>query len=84
VAAAAATADAGVILKLIPGAHPVTTNAVAVAVGGTLLLALSLATGERWELPRSEDRLDRRRTGLALGARWCSPGVYLGALRGSA
>jgi drug/metabolite transporter (DMT)-like permease len=53
VVAAASAAESGVVLKLIPPSHPVVTNAVAMTVGSVLLLLLSLAVGERWELPRS-------------------------------
>ena len=49
--AAVAVGEAGVIAKWFPKAHPVSMNAVAMGVGGVLLLALSLIAGESWELP---------------------------------
>jgi drug/metabolite transporter (DMT)-like permease len=48
---AAAAAEAGVVLKLLPSAHPVATNAVAMAIGGPLLLGASGLIGETWALP---------------------------------
>ena len=48
---AAAAAEAGVVLKLLPSAHPVTTNAIAMGIGGPLLLTASLLVGESWVLP---------------------------------
>jgi drug/metabolite transporter (DMT)-like permease len=53
VAAATAAAESGIVLKLLPSAHPVVTNAVGMSVGAALLLALSLVTGEGWEPPAS-------------------------------
>jgi drug/metabolite transporter (DMT)-like permease len=52
-AAAAAAAESGIVLKLLPTAHPVVTNAIGMSVGAVALLALSLVTGESWEAPRS-------------------------------
>jgi drug/metabolite transporter (DMT)-like permease len=51
--AAAASAQSGIVVKRIPGSHPVTTNAVAMATGATLLLALSFAAGEAHTAPDS-------------------------------
>jgi drug/metabolite transporter (DMT)-like permease len=49
--AAVAVGEAGVVAKWFPKAHPVSMNGVAMAVGSTLLLVLSLITGESWEVP---------------------------------
>jgi drug/metabolite transporter (DMT)-like permease len=49
--AAVAVGEAGVVAKWFPQAHPVSMNAVAMAVGSTLLLILSLITGESWDVP---------------------------------
>ena len=49
--AAAAAAEAGVVLKLLPSANPIATNAVAMAIGGPLLLGASGLMGESWALP---------------------------------
>lgn len=49
--AALAAGEAGVIAKWFPRAHPVTMNAVAMAVGSTLLLLWSWWRGESWSLP---------------------------------
>jgi drug/metabolite transporter (DMT)-like permease len=53
VVAAAAAAESGIVLKLLPSAHPVVTNAIGMSVGAILLLALSLVAGESWEMPVS-------------------------------
>lgn len=53
VAAATAAAESGIVLKMLPSAHPVVTNAVGMSVGAALLLGLSLVTGEGWEPPAS-------------------------------
>jgi drug/metabolite transporter (DMT)-like permease len=53
VVAAAAAAESGIVLKLLPSAHPVMTNAIGMSVGAVLLLSLSLATGESWRPPES-------------------------------
>lgn len=49
--AAVAVGEAGVIAKWFPKAHPVSMNAVAMAVGSVLLLVLSRIAGEPWGLP---------------------------------
>ena len=49
--AAVAASEAGVILKLVPPGSPVVTNALGMAVGATLLLAISAVAGESWHLP---------------------------------
>lgn len=52
VGASLAVGEAGVIAKWFPAdAHPVSMNAVAMAVGSVLLLILSLVAGEPWVLP---------------------------------
>jgi drug/metabolite transporter (DMT)-like permease len=53
VIAAAAAAESGIVLKLLPSSHPVVTNAVGMSVGAVLLLALSSVTHESWEMPES-------------------------------
>ena len=50
-ASSATAAEAGVVLKLLPSANPVSTNAVAMAIGGGLLLTLSALIGDPWALP---------------------------------
>ena len=49
--AALGAGEAGVIAKWFPRAHPVTMNAVAMAVGSVFLLLFSLIRGESWILP---------------------------------
>ena len=51
VAAAACIAESAVILKLFPGGNPLATNALALTIGGALLLGLSRVAGEAWSLP---------------------------------
>ncbi len=51
VGAAACFAEAGVLGKMIPGVHPVTTNALALGIGGVGLFVLSVVVGEKHELP---------------------------------
>ena len=51
--AATAAAESGVVLKLLPSAHPVVTNAIGMSVGAVSLLALSAIAGESWTAPRS-------------------------------
>jgi drug/metabolite transporter (DMT)-like permease len=53
VVAATAAAESGIVLKLLPSAHPVVTNAIGMSVGATLLLLLSLIAGESWQAPAS-------------------------------
>lgn len=48
-----AVAESSVLVKGYPRAHPITTNAVGMVAGAALLLAASLAFGERWEIPGS-------------------------------
>jgi drug/metabolite transporter (DMT)-like permease len=54
-------AQAAVLVRHFPPAHPVTMNAVGMATGAVLLLAGSLVARETIELP------DRRETWLAIG-----------------
>jgi drug/metabolite transporter (DMT)-like permease len=51
-AAALGAGYSGVVLKLFPPDDPVATNATAMAVGGVLLLVLSVALGETWVMPQ--------------------------------
>ena len=52
VGSAVSAAEAGVLLKRFPTVAPVAANTVAMATGASMLLALSLATGERWVWPQ--------------------------------
>ena len=52
-AAAICAAESGVVVKYFPRSHPAATNAAAMAVGTVALVALSLAGGETWVVPRS-------------------------------
>ena len=54
---AASAAEAGVVLKLLPSAHPVATNAIAMAIGGPLLLITSRLVGESWVVPAESTTL---------------------------
>jgi drug/metabolite transporter (DMT)-like permease len=51
---AACFAETAIIVKLFPRVHPVSLNAVGIGVGGTMLLALTFATGETLGLPESD------------------------------
>lgn len=51
--AAASAAQSAITIRRIPGAHPLVTNAVGMAVGATLLLLMSAVTGESRALPTS-------------------------------
>ena len=53
VVAAAAASESGIVLKLLPSAHPVVTNAIGMSVGAVLLLLLSSIAGESWKAPES-------------------------------
>lgn len=48
---AACLSEASILIKKYPQSHPVTTNAVGMAVGGMMHLLASLLTGERQVLP---------------------------------
>ncbi|HEX2027804.1 MAG TPA: EamA family transporter [Nitriliruptorales bacterium] len=50
-AAAVCAAEAGVVIKLYPPAHPAATNGTAMAVGAALLLGLSQVVDEPWSVP---------------------------------
>ena len=50
-AAIVCIAETSVVLKLFPTSHPVTSNAVGMATGTAILLAMSLLTREAWSLP---------------------------------
>jgi drug/metabolite transporter (DMT)-like permease len=54
-AAALCLAEAGVLVKLIPRADPVATNAIGMLAGASILAALSVATGESWTVPARQD-----------------------------
>lgn len=41
----------GIVIKRFPRSHPISTTAVAIAVGAVLLVIISLSTGESWQLP---------------------------------
>jgi drug/metabolite transporter (DMT)-like permease len=51
VAAAACMAQSNVVVKRYPKCHPVANNAIAMGIGGAVLLLLSLAAGERQAVP---------------------------------
>jgi drug/metabolite transporter (DMT)-like permease len=53
--AAVCFAEAGIVVKLTPRAHPVATNAIAMLTGSALLFPLSLLVGEAWRLPSGQD-----------------------------
>jgi len=48
-------AEAGVVAKMTPGAHPIATNAVGMLAGVALLIPISLLAGEEWILPGRAD-----------------------------
>ena len=50
-AAAACAAEGGIVVKLFPRSDPFAANAVGMAAGTLVLVALSLASGEQWTLP---------------------------------
>lgn len=41
----------GIVIKRFPKSHPISTNAVAMAVGAALLIVTSRSLGEPWRLP---------------------------------
>lgn len=49
--AAVCAALSGVVIKRFPRSHPISTNAVAMAVGAALLLVISRGAAESWHLP---------------------------------
>ncbi|MBE7555463.1 MAG: EamA family transporter [Anaerolineales bacterium] len=44
-------AFSGIVIKRFPKSHPISTNAVAMAVGAGLLIVTSRSLGESWHLP---------------------------------
>jgi len=48
-------AEALVVVKAFPRVHPVSLNAVAMAVGGVALLVVSVLSGEKWSIPEGAD-----------------------------
>lgn len=48
-------AEAGIVVKLTPRAHPVATNAVGMLTGALILLPISTLAGERWSLPSEQN-----------------------------
>lgn len=50
---AASAAQAAIVVRRIPGAHPLTVNAVGMVIGAILLFATSLLAGEAPEAPGS-------------------------------
>jgi drug/metabolite transporter (DMT)-like permease len=57
VGAAFAIAETGVVVKSLPRAHPLANNAVAMGVGGIVLLALALVAGESLIVPAQAETL---------------------------
>ena len=51
VGAAAAAAEAGIVVRWFPRSDPFVTNAIGMSVGVAVLLALSAASGEAWTTP---------------------------------
>jgi drug/metabolite transporter (DMT)-like permease len=51
IAAALTVAEANIVVKKYPSVHPVVENALGMAIGGALLLVLSLVRSERWAIP---------------------------------
>ncbi|MDP8929593.1 MAG: EamA family transporter [Actinomycetota bacterium] len=51
-AGAACWAEALIVVKAFPPVHPAAMNTIAMGVGGVLLLALSVVTGETFTVPR--------------------------------
>lgn len=61
IGAAVGIAQSNVIIKRLPEVHPITTNAIAMLTGASLLVLVSLVLGETWVLPQ------RAVTWLAIG-----------------
>lgn len=53
VGAAASAAQSAIVIRRIPGAHPLVTNAVGMIAGASMLLLTSVLAGESHTLPRS-------------------------------
>lgn len=51
IVAALLLAEAGVVAKLTPAAHPIATNAIGMLAGTGLLVRISVVVGEEWRLP---------------------------------
>ncbi len=49
--AAICAALSGIVIKRFPRSHPISTNAVAMAVGAALLVVISRSADESWHLP---------------------------------
>jgi drug/metabolite transporter (DMT)-like permease len=73
-------ASSGILLKSIPRADPYATNAIAMLVGGGLLLALSLAATEVWAIPSLTETWAASAYLVVLGS-IALFGLYLFALR---
>ena len=52
---AACLAEGSVLFKIFPQPHPHATNAVALTIGASFLLGLSVIVGEVWQLPTTSD-----------------------------
>jgi len=52
-ASSACFAESGIVIKLFPPSHPISTNAVAMTVGALIMASASLITGESRNLPSS-------------------------------
>jgi drug/metabolite transporter (DMT)-like permease len=48
-------AEAGIVVKLTPRAHPVATNAIGMLTGAAILFPISAVAAERWVLPVQQD-----------------------------
>jgi drug/metabolite transporter (DMT)-like permease len=57
IAGAACMAESNVVIKLFPRAHPLSTNAVAMGVGGLLLVIASFVAGEVHAVPTQPQTL---------------------------
>jgi drug/metabolite transporter (DMT)-like permease len=73
-------ASSGILLKSIPRADPYATNAIAMLVGGGLLLVLSLAATEAWAIPSLPETWAASAYLVVLGS-IALFGLYLFALR---
>jgi drug/metabolite transporter (DMT)-like permease len=51
IGAAAAAAEAGIVVRWFPRSDPFVTNAIGMSVGVVILLALSVVSGETWTTP---------------------------------
>jgi drug/metabolite transporter (DMT)-like permease len=51
IAAGACIAESSIVVKWFPESHPAALNAVGMATGTVILLALSAVAGERWTVP---------------------------------